>query len=154
LNKNINPDYHWKQEQTVTGINEVWIINDAGMCIFHEARDKNCNSDIISGYFAAIDMIIQSQGTKSIGKMSLGKQRLLFHKSEPYGLLFIGKGDNKEKETMLENSLKSIVGLFQTNFTAQDIKTWKGNLNAFSMFKDKIKELFETREERMQNFFN
>lgn len=130
-------------------IDEFWIINEGGLCLYTISVENESNLDLglFSGFVTAIDRFGENLSNNKIQKLKLGKNLIVFKKNSKNNLLFVGS-TIKSSEKKLRKILDEIERKFLAKYSNGLISNWDGDLSIFEDFSEEIKRLFRGKKRK------
>ena len=123
-------------------ISELWIVNEAGLCLFHDSPELNLDPLLFSGVITAINQISLSKTTHRISDIKMGNHWLIFTQNPVTALLFIARSLDINNKKWIMIRLQQIHDRFFKRFSLKSITDWNGDLSIFKPFKEDLEEFF------------
>lgn len=133
-------------------LEEIWFINDYGICLFNYSIDKKMDPELFSPIFTAINQFGQKAVKNSINEISMGKNYLLSLDIPDYKLKLVGRTSQTKNREIMEKMLIEIAEKFKNHFTVEEIAQYKGQVDQFAPFSQFITAYFDQQEQLIQNF--
>jgi hypothetical protein len=135
------PDYRefvWKEK-----LNAVFIIDEAGLCVFNRFFKGNIENDgkelMIAGALTGIKAMLSNMTSKSVKVLELSDKVLIFDHIEEYNIIACIIAD--EYLDSFEYRIKSFLADFMKIF-GTNLKKWKGNIDFFMPLESICDEIF------------
>lgn len=140
-------------------INEVWIIQNSGICLFNQSAENSVNEILFSGFLSGIRTFLEEIGEKKLEKLELGNSKLIFYNLDEYHLFIVLKSSKKAKDKFLEKKINEVQQKFINRFSPLLIDHHKKNIpynnEDFQDFHDDLLEILEEGiEKNMNDWFN
>ena len=142
-------------------IDEVYIIEDSGVCLFNHSIGKEgkttVDETLFSGFLSSIQTFLEtiSKGEK-IKRIELGGSKLLISSLEEYHIFIVLRSSGKIKEKYLKKKIEEIQKQFIINYGSylveHQVKKLPYNTQEFQGFHEVLKDIFE--EEIDKNISN
>lgn len=123
-------------------LQDIWILEKSGIVVFHRVFDEIVSPQLFGAMMSALNMFAEQLTEGGLSNFELNNKKFtLIKKSE---LLFIAnssKGVNQKRiNKILEKVSKKFLKLYSDR-----LKSFKGEIGAFSEFKDIIKDALEDK---------
>jgi hypothetical protein len=130
----------------MSSVKEFWIIKKEGIPIFSYSPKDNLQSNLIGGFFSAIQTFARNISTPSeknyVSAISLGDSVFNFLINNRYDIFFILKSKEKLSEKVAKRHLKEIESLFLEDFE-QELDSFDGDTTVFQSFKNDFENYFK-----------
>ncbi len=93
---------------------ELYILLDSGLCFYSKTRRLNEESDLLGGFFTAIDSFAKVMGVDNISSFVMGHS--LYSFSRVYNLLFVIRTSAGIKREHLKRLLERVQQIFFKHF--------------------------------------
>ena len=137
-------------EYVMNIINELWIINSAGISIFSTSDERELSPSMFGAFFSAIQTFVCSLGYNELTSIYLDDSKITFYHGK-LDLFYIASSGRYIKDKIILKNLKRIERKFLESY-GQEIKYWSGKIDIFSNFRDDIKNIINySRDEERNN---
>jgi hypothetical protein len=126
-------------------ISELWIVNDSGLCLFHDSPELELDPFLFSGFITAINNISISKTTYEISDIEMKNHWLLFIRDTKTDLLFIARSKDLNNKKRIMSVLQQIHERFFKQFPPEMIEHWNGDLSVFKPFKQDLEGFFKDK---------
>jgi hypothetical protein len=130
----------------MSSVKEFWIIRKEGIPIFSYSPKDNLQSNLISGFFSAIQTFARNISTPSeknyVSAISLGNSVFNFLVNNRFDIFFILKSEEKLSEKVAKKHLKEIESIFLEDFE-KELDSFDGDPTVFQSFKDDFEDYFK-----------
>lgn len=133
-------------------LEEIWIINDFGVCLFNYALEKKMEPELFGPVFTALNQFGQKAVKNSLREISMGSNYLLSLDMPDYNLKLVGRTSHTQNRKIIEKMLNEIADEFRKSFSLEQIKKFKGQIDQFEAFTPHIKAYFDQQEQMLQEF--
>ncbi|MBD3214779.1 MAG: hypothetical protein GF311_19365 [Candidatus Lokiarchaeota archaeon] len=127
-------------------VEEFFIITFDGIPLFTYSALEDVKTDLISGFFSAIQKFAKQISDKSedrfINSLALGNSVFNFLINKTYELYFISKSSKKISSSLINNHLKEIERIFIEEYKLP-LKNFEGEVSKFKSFTDTFETYFE-----------
>ena len=118
-------------------LQDIWILEKSGIVIFHRVFDKSVSPQMFGAMMSALNMFAEALAEGGLSNFELNKKRFtIIRKGE---LLFIANSSNKINHKKVDKQLGKVSKKFLKLYSDK-LKGFKGEIGAFSEFKDVIKD--------------
>ena len=119
-------------------LQDIWILEKSGIVIFHRVFDKSVSPQMFGAMMSALDMFAgQLTEGGGLSNFELNNKRFtIIRKNE---LLFIANSSNKINHKKVDKQLGKVSKKF-IKLYSDKLQSFKGEIGAFSEFKDVIKD--------------
>lgn len=114
----------------------IWIMRTDGIVLYHKGTDEKINSDLMAGFFSAINTLASQVDESGLREIEFGQQSMLISKVND--LLFIILHDKHVKAKKISRKLQQIVAVFFGLYSPEKIASWRGNLAEFAQLEGAI----------------
>ncbi|WP_457557440.1 hypothetical protein [Candidatus Harpocratesius sp.] len=127
--------------------NEIWIINEAGLVLYHTVNNTTTESvELFGGFLTAINQFTEFTSKQSISSLNLGEKFLVFYRNLETKIIIIGLTESIQKEKHLRNILKSLYKIFEKRFSKKMLKGFNGgNIEQFDIYSKDVDEFFSDK---------
>lgn len=131
------------------GLNQIWILQESGTCLFHKKFDNNTNDEnLISGFLSAVNSFVNSFGDE-IKWIETNKNRFVFKMTE--SIIFVACTTNDENAILTYKRLNRISDHFILMFG----KEMRNNcdpfpIDSFKKIAPSINRIFAIPEEDIE----
>ncbi|MCF2141154.1 MAG: hypothetical protein K9W44_13930 [Candidatus Lokiarchaeota archaeon] len=127
--------------------NEIWIINEAGLVLYHTVNNATAESvELFGGFLTAINQFTEFTSKQSITSLNLGNKFLIFYRDLETKIIVIGLTESIQKEKHLRNILKTLYKMFEKKFGKKMLKGFNGgNIQQFEVFSKDIDNFFSDK---------
>lgn len=130
----------------MSNVKEFWIIKKEGIPIFSYSPKDNLQSNLIGGFFSAIQTFAKNISTSSennyVSAISLGDSVFNFLINNRFDIFLILKSKEKLSEKVAKKHLKKIESLFLEDFE-NELESFDGDITVFQSFKDDFEDYFK-----------
>jgi len=118
-------------------LQDIWILEKSGIVIFHRVFDKSVSPQMFGAMMSALNMFAEQLTEGGLSNFELNNKRFtIIRKGE---LLFIANSSNKVSHKKVDKQLSKVSKKFLKLYSDK-LKGFKGEIGAFSEFKDVIKD--------------
>ena len=136
-------------------IDEVYIIEDSGVCLFNHSIGK-VDETLFSGFLSSIQTFLETLGQDRIKKIEMGTSKITIFNLDEYHIFLVLRSPSKTKDKYIKKKLDEIQKRFIIKYGGYLVETQvKGlpyNTSQFNSFHEDLKEIFE--EEIDKNISN
>lgn len=133
-------------------LDELWILNEAGSCMFNYAVDSKMNPLLFGSFFTAINQFGRQCSDTAIDDITMGENFLMSLFLAPYKTTIVARSTHTRKRKNMSKMLQEISEIFKTQFAPKDILAWNGNLAQFEGFEKLVEYFFNKNEKMVANF--
>ncbi len=123
-------------------LQDVWIVEKSGIVIFHRDFDKIVSPQLVGAMMSALNMFAEQLAEGGLSNFELQNSRFTIIKKGK--LIFIANSSKKYNQKKVNKELRKISDKFMSLYS-KEIENFKGQIGAFSKFKDKIEDSLEDR---------
>jgi len=116
-------------------LQDIWILSEAGIVIFHRHFDKTLDEQLFGGLLTALNTFAEE----------LEKKKNTF--------LFVTNTKKKIKPKKVIQELDIIIESFFEFYPLDFLKNWNGDINIFMNFENKIEESLENTVDKFEKAF-
>ncbi len=131
-------------------IQDIWILDKAGIVVFHRTFDKNLDVQLFGGLMSALNSFAENLSEEGLTSFELSQKKFAIVQKNEF--LFIGNAKNKTKEREIFRELESISEKFFELYS-EIFETWQGDITLFQNFEDEIEDSLEGTIERFKKAF-
>lgn len=125
-------------------LQDIWILEKSGIVIFHRVFDKSVSPQMFGAMMSALNMFAEQLTEGGLSNFELNNKRFtIIRKGE---LLFIANSSNKINHKKVDKQLGKVSKKFLKLYSDK-LKSFKGEIGAFSEFKEMIKDTLEDKTE-------
>ena len=118
-------------------LQDLWILEKSGIVIFHRVFDETVSPQMFGAMMSALNMFAEQLTEGGLSNFELNNKRFtIIRKGE---LLFIANSSNKINSKKVDKQLGKVSKKFLKLYSDK-LKVFKGEIGAFSEFKDVIKD--------------
>ncbi|MFX0036247.1 MAG: hypothetical protein ACFE9I_11480 [Candidatus Hermodarchaeota archaeon] len=123
-------------------LQDVWIVEKSGIVIFHREFDKLVSPQLFGAMMSALNMFAEQLAEGGLSNFELQNSRFTIIKKGK--LIFIANSSKKYNQKKVNKELRKISDKFMSLYS-KEIENFKGQIGAFSNFKDKIEDSLEDK---------
>jgi len=131
-------------------IEDIWVLDKAGIVVFHRTYDKDLDVQLFGGLMSALNSFAENLSEEGLTSFELSQKKFAIIRKNEF--LFIGNAKNKTKEKEIVRELESISEKFFELY-ADIIETWQGDITLFQNFENEIEDSLEGTIERFKKAF-
>ncbi len=126
----------------------IWVLDsESGITLLYKAyMDLSLDEDLVSGLLAALNQFTVFEFQQGIESIDMGGLRWVYLEEKEANLLFVAAADKNVSSNILKARLSIIKQTFLEKYVLSDLekwkKTWKGNTDLFTPFKQIIDEYY------------
>ncbi|NHJ23679.1 MAG: hypothetical protein EAX89_03840 [Candidatus Lokiarchaeota archaeon] len=126
----------------------IWVLDsESGITLLYKAyMDLPLDEDLVSGLLAALNQFTVFEFQQGIESIDMGGLRWVYLEEKEANLLFVAAADKNVSSIILKARLSIIKQTFLEKYVLSDLekwkKTWKGNTDLFTPFKQIIDEYY------------
>ncbi|WP_371806194.1 hypothetical protein [Candidatus Lokiarchaeum ossiferum] len=132
-------------------LDELWILNESGACMFNYAVDSKMDPLLFGSFFTAINQFGKQCSDTAIDDITMGKNFLMSMFLPDYHTTIVARSTHTKKRKNMKKMLKEISIQFIQHFQPYQIIDWDGNLDLFEDFEQFIVSYFNRSEKMVQN---
>lgn len=127
-------------------IQDIWILADSGVVLFHRVFNEHLDAQLFGGLMTALTSFAEKLSKGGLTNFELNSKRFSVIKRR--GLLFITNSSKTFKTKKVVQELEIIVKKFFETYPEDILKNFGGNIKQFSDFENQIGDsLQETIEQ-------
>jgi hypothetical protein len=115
---------------------DLWILTDTGLVIYERVKNPQVDAQLFGGLFSALEIMAKQIDQAGISSLSIGNMTI--HLKQKNRLIFIATFYAKLKSKEINQAMESIINDFILMFPPSFFQNWKGNLNLFEKFNEKL----------------
>lgn len=123
-------------------LQDIWIVERSGIVIFHREFDKVVSPQLFGAMMSALNMFSEQLAEGGMSNFELENSR--FNIIKQSGLIFVANSSKKYNQKKVNKELKKISDKFFKLYSEKLIN-FKGQIGAFSNFKNEIKDALEEK---------
>lgn len=123
-------------------LQDIWIVERSGIVIFHREFDKVVSPQLFGAMMSALNMFAEQLAEGGMSNFELENSRFTIIKTS--GLIFVANSSKKYNQKKVNKELKKISEKF-IKLYSDKLVNFKGQIGAFSNFKNKIKDALEQK---------
>ncbi len=128
-------------------IEEFWIIDTNGICLFHRSIDEkkqikpgtDLDEQLFGGLLSSILSFHAKLASSQIQKMESEESKFLFFKN--FSLIFIVRAKLNTSDSIIKKRVNLIQELFINKFK-KELESFTGDIQSFQIFEKELNELF------------
>jgi hypothetical protein len=124
-------------------IEEIWIINNTGLCLFNYYSDKPFIENIFGQFISSINEFSKAFAAGGIKSLKFGNHKVAMRKINDCNLYIIVRASLKSKPKFFEKILKKIENKFIGRYFDMDLNVDTLDPNDFRDFKFDIVDYFD-----------
>ena len=131
-------------------IEEFWIINTSGICLFHRgilsdktnltSKNVKIDTELFSGLLSAILSMYSEISSSQIQKLEGEEGKFLFFSKQ--GLIYIVRAKFSDDDKKIKKMIDVIQDLFVKKYQ-KELKDFDGNITSFIQFESNLVEIFK-----------
>ncbi|MFX0069534.1 MAG: hypothetical protein ACFFAO_00370 [Candidatus Hermodarchaeota archaeon] len=132
-------------------IEEFWIINESGICLFHRSINKETHEiedrsgiqieeQLFGGFLSGLMSFTEEMASEIIKKIELREGKFLIFTSK--NLIFIVRSDLNVSDKKIKNKIAIIKELFIEKFS-KELDAFNGEISTFTVFEKDLEEIFK-----------
>ena len=123
-------------------LQDIWILEKSGIVVFHRVFDEVVSPQLFGAMMSALNMFAEQLTEGGLSNFELNNKRFtLIKKSE---LLFIANSSKDVNQKRTNKELGKVSKKFLKLYSDK-LKSFKGEIGAFSEFKEIIKDTLEDK---------
>jgi hypothetical protein len=120
-------------------LQDVWILADSGIVLFHRVFDKNLDANLFGGMLSALNSFAEEiTSSKGLSNFELADKIFVLIKRKNY--VFIANAAKKHKIKKLKQELEALIDKFFQNYPEEVLNMFNGDVSLFYNFKKIIEE--------------
>lgn len=123
-------------------LQDIWILEKSGIVIFHREFDKVVSPQLFGAMMSALNMFAEQLAEGGLSNFELVNTRFTIIKKS--GLIIVANSSKKYHQKKVNKELKKISDKFLKLYS-EKLKDFKGQIGAFSDFKNEIKDVLEEK---------
>jgi hypothetical protein len=123
-------------------LQDIWIIEKAGIVLFHRQYDKAVSPQLFGAMMSALNHFAEQLTEGGLSNFDLQDTRFTLIKQS--GLIFVAISSKKFNQKKVNKELKKVSNKF-INLYADKLKIYTGQIGAFSDFKNEIEDSIEKK---------
>ena len=132
-------------------LQDIWIINDAGIVVFHRTFDKNLDEQLFGGLLSAINSFAEEITKGGLNFFELADRNYTVIKKNTF--LFVANASKKVKSKKMSSELKIIADIFFNLYGEELLNSWDSDVSIFSIFEKEIETSLEQTVVELQRAF-
>lgn len=126
-------------------LQDIWILERSGIVIFHREFDKAVSPQLFGAMMSALNMFAEQLTEGGLSNFELNNRRFTIIRKS--GLLFVANSSKKFNQKKVNRELEKVSKKF-TKLYSEKLKKFKGEIGAFSEFKNKIEDVLEDKKKQ------
>lgn len=126
-------------------LQDIWIVEKSGIVIFHREFDKVVSPQLFGAMMSALNMFAEQLAEGGMSNFELENSRFTIIKKR--GLIFVANSSRQYNQKKVNKELNKISDKF-IKLYGEKLKGFRGQLGAFSSFKNEIKDALEEKPTR------
>jgi len=118
-------------------LQDIWILEKSGIVIFHRVFDERVSPQMFGAMMSALNMFAEQLTEGGLSNFELNNKRFTIIRKDE--LLFIANSSNKVNHKKVDKQLGKVSKKF-IKLYSDKLQSFKGEIGAFSEFKDVIKD--------------
>jgi len=131
-----------KEESFLKVLQDIWILEKAGIVLFHREFDKSYAPQLFGAMMSALNTFAEQLSDGGLSNFELQNKRFTIIKKQD--LLFVANSSKIFKEKKVNKELKKISEKFLKLYS-EDLKKYKGQLGHFNEFLKYIEDALEEK---------
>lgn len=127
---------------------ELWILNDAGICLFNYNPTTNTDLTLFSGFLSAINAFGETITQQRIQNIDFVSESFVFHHDPSTRLLFIARAPRTYSDKQIRDKLESTAKEFITKYSKDELRGWIGSDSYFEDFTPDMEIILENITEK------
>ena len=123
-------------------LQDIWIVEKSGIVIFHREFDRVVSPQLFGAMMSALNMFAEQLAEGGMSNFELENSRFTIIKQN--GLIFVANSSKKYNQKKVNKELKKISDKF-IKLYSEKLINFKGQIGAFSTFKNEIKDALEEK---------
>ena len=125
-------------------LQDIWILEKSGIVIFHREYDKVVSPQLFGAMMSALNHFAEQLAEGGMSNFELQNTRFTLIKQS--GLIFVANSSREFNQKKVNKELKKISKKFLKLYS-EKLKSFKGQIGAFSEFKKEIEDSIEKKPE-------
>ncbi|MFX0090898.1 MAG: hypothetical protein ACFFBD_03970 [Candidatus Hodarchaeota archaeon] len=126
-------------------INQIWIVEDSGLCLFHSSFNNeeasSAQANIFSGFITAITAFAKEVAKSSLRKITMGN--MVLHQYKKQDLLICLSAEKEIEETTLTSFFERLILEFKNEFQSLLEDPQGFDMESFEKFQTKLYEILK-----------
>lgn len=118
-------------------LQDIWILEKSGIAIFHRLFDETVSPQLFGAMMSALNMFAEQLTEGGLSNFELNNKRFTIIKKGE--LLFVANSSNKINQKKVNKELGKVSKKF-IKLYSEKLKGFKGEIGAFSEFKEVIED--------------
>jgi len=127
---------------------ELWILNEAGICLFNYNPSVEIDLTVFSGFLSAINAFGETITQQRIQNIDFISETFVFHHDPSSRLLFIARAPRTISDKLIREKLESTAREFIIKYSRDELRGWIGNDNYFDDFVPDMEIILEDLSEK------
>ncbi len=123
-------------------LQDIWIVEKSGIVIFHREYDKVVSPQLFGAMMSALSMFAEQLAEGGLSNFELESTRFTIIKKG--GLIFVANSSRQYNQKKVNKELNKVSDKF-IKLYSEKLKGFKGQLGAFSNFKNEIEDALEEK---------
>lgn len=123
-------------------LQDIWILYKSGIVIFHREFDKAVSPQLFGAMMSALNHFAEQLAEGGMSNFELQNTRFTIIKQS--GLIFVANSSRQFNQKKVNKELKKISNRFFKLYSDK-LRTFKGQIGAFSEFKNEIEDTLEEK---------
>jgi len=132
-------------------IQDLWIIDESGIVLFHRVFDETVDVNLFGAMMSALNSFAEEITKSGLTNFEVTNTRFSLLKDKNY--LFIANASKNHNVEKINHELESIRNKFFEAYKEEVLAHWNGDTNLFKNFIKKIEESFENIIEKLDKAF-
>jgi hypothetical protein len=132
-------------------LQDIWILTDAGIVLFHRMYDEKIDEQLFGSLLSALNSFAEEVVKDGLSNFELQNKRFTFLKKQ--NLIFIANSSKKIKDKKVMEELEELAEKFFESYPPQILKNWDNDVNFFKDFETQIKDSLEDTIDRFRKAF-
>ena len=130
-------------------IQDLWILTQDGITLYHRAFDPNLNEQLFGGLMSALNSFAENLVEGGLSSFEMSNKR--FNLLKKHSLFFVSNSDKKHKEKKVIPELEKVANIFTNIYSVEFFDSWDNDITIFQNFE---KEISDELEDPIKKFWD
>jgi len=125
----------------VNVLQDIWIINDGGIVMFHHTFDDKMDEQLFGGLLSALNSFAEELSRGGLKYFELGERNYTILKRAGY--LFVANAARNVKPKRMSQELHDVCEIFFNLYSEEILNSWNSDVSIFFDFEKQIENSLE-----------
>ncbi len=132
-------------------IEDLWIMTDAGIVLFHRQYDEKLDDQLFGALLTALNSFAEELTKGGLSNLKVGDVIFYIKKEDEY--MFVVNAPRDAKPKRVHEEIDNIIKSFFNTYPRDLLDRWDGEVDMFNDFENKITDNLKLTAERFQKAF-